>query len=136
MRDLSVQAANATLSDSDRGNMNTEIQALYTNINNISARTQFNGQSLLTGALSGAQNTTTSTALAGMNLTTEGTARIASVDVTKAQASTHLHLLVGGRRPAHERHRQRRRHHAGHRPHGHHRRSTADLRLLELRASR
>ncbi|MEO5770337.1 MAG: flagellin, partial [Polyangia bacterium] len=97
MRDLSVQAANATLSDTDRGNINTEIQALYTNINNISARTQFNGQSLLTGALSGAQNTSTSTALVGSNLTTEKTASITSIDVTKAQSgSTFTFSSVGG----------------------------------------
>ena len=51
MRDLSVQAANSTLSDTDRGNIDQEIQALYTNINNISSRTQFNGQGLLNGAL-------------------------------------------------------------------------------------
>src|SRR5450432_2485284 len=56
MRDLAVQGANATLSDSDRGNINKEIQALYTNINNISNRTQFNGQSLLTGALTTSQD--------------------------------------------------------------------------------
>src|SRR5216110_3420065 len=35
MRDLSVQAANSTLSDTDRGNINQELQALNTNINNI-----------------------------------------------------------------------------------------------------
>jgi flagellin len=97
MRDLSVQAANATLSDTDRGNINQEIQALYTNINNISTRTQFNGQSLLTGALSTSQNTTTSTLLAGGNLTTEHTAAVTGVDVSKAQAGTTYTLAsVGG----------------------------------------
>jgi flagellin len=89
MRDLSVQAANSTLSDTDRGNINQEIQALYTNINNISSRTQFNGQALLTGALSTAQNTTTSTLLAGQALTTTAAnASVTSIDVSKAQANT------------------------------------------------
>ncbi|MBC8133375.1 MAG: flagellin [Deltaproteobacteria bacterium] len=93
MRDLAVQAANSTLSDTDRGNINTEIQALYTNINNISARTQFNGQSLLTGALSGSQNTTTSTVLVGFNLTTEKTASVTSVDVSKSVAAATTYTL-------------------------------------------
>lgn len=96
MRDLSVQAANSTLSDTDRGNINQEIQALYTNINNISNRTQFNGQSVLTGALSTAQNTATSTVLAGLNLTTNDTASVSSIDVTKAKAATTYTLTTNG----------------------------------------
>src|SRR4029079_12596794 len=71
MRDLSVQAANASLSDTDRGNINQEVQALYTNINNIASRTQFNGQSLLTGSLSTSQNTAgANSLLVGKALTT------------------------------------------------------------------
>lgn len=96
MRDLAVQAANATLSDTDRGNLNTEIQALKTNINNISSRTTFNGQYLLTGALSTSQNTTTSTVLAGMNLSTSGAAAVTSVDVSKAAAGTTYTLASAG----------------------------------------
>lgn len=95
MRDLSVQAANATLSDTDRGNINQEIQALYTNVNNISSRTQFNGQNLLNGSLSTAQSTS-STALAGLSLTSGGaTAGITSVDVTHAGAGTTFTLAAG-----------------------------------------
>ena len=70
MRDLSVQAANSTLSDTDRGNINKEISALYTNINNISSRTEFNGQKLLNGTLATSQTTTGSTLLAGTSLST------------------------------------------------------------------
>ncbi len=92
MRDLAVQGANATLSDSDRGNINTEIVALKANINNIASRTQFNGQSLLTGALSGAQNTT-STLLAGFQLTTEDTASVTSIDVSKSVAAATTYTL-------------------------------------------
>ena len=97
MRDLSVQAANATLSDTDRSNINTEIQALKTNINSISTRTQFNGQTMLTGSLGSAQDTSTSTALVGMNLTTEHTASIDSINVTNAvPASTTYALSTSG----------------------------------------
>jgi flagellin len=93
MRDLSVQAANSTLSDSDRGNINTEIQALYANINNISSRTEFNGQSLLTGSLTTSQDTgTNSTVLAGVVLGTTGA--VTSVDVKGAAAGTTFTLTA------------------------------------------
>lgn len=91
MRDLSVQAANATLSDTDRGNINQEVQALFTNINNISNRTQFNGQALLTGSLSTSQTATagSNSLIVGQNLTTgAATAAITGIDVTKATAGT------------------------------------------------
>ena len=90
MRDLSVQAANATLSDTDRGNINQEVQKLYTNINNISSRTQFNGQAVLTGALSTSQSSGTagSVLLTGTNLTTGGAAAVTNIDVSHAQSAT------------------------------------------------
>lgn len=83
MRDLSVQASNSTLSDSDRGNINQEIQALYTNINNITSRTQFNGQNLLIGTLNG-QLDSTSDVTGGFQLPTDGTASVSTVDVSHA----------------------------------------------------
>jgi flagellin len=86
MRDLSVQAANATLSDADRANINKEVQALYTNINNIASRTQFNGQNLLTGALSTSQDTAASTLLVGAIATTAGAATISNIDLSRADA--------------------------------------------------
>jgi flagellin len=96
MRDLAVQASNATLSDTDRGTINQEVQALYNNINNISARTQFNGQFLLTGALSTTQNTATSTVLTGLNLTTNDTASVTNIDVSKAKSGTTYTLTTSG----------------------------------------
>lgn len=96
MRDLSVQAANSTLSDTDRGNINQEIQALYTNINNISSRTQFNGQGLLDGTLATTENTTTSTVKAAASFaTTGGTAVVSSVDVSHAAAGKTFTLAAG-----------------------------------------
>jgi flagellin len=91
MRDLSVQAANSTLSDTDRGNINQEIQALYTNINNIAGRTQFNGQNLLIGTLNG-QEATSSAVLAG---TAAGTgATVTTVDVSHAAGGTSFDLVA------------------------------------------
>jgi len=52
MRELSVQAGNSTLSASDRTAIGEEVLTLKTEINNIAARTKFNGLSLLTGGLS------------------------------------------------------------------------------------
>jgi flagellin len=96
MRDLSVQAANSTLSDTDRGNINLELQALYTNINNISSRTQFNGQGLLNGSLSTSLSTTAAgTALAGLSLTTTSTAAITNIDVSHAAANKTFTLSAG-----------------------------------------
>jgi len=49
MRELAVQASNGTYSTSQRDYLNTEFQALTTQINNIASQTTWNGQSLLTG---------------------------------------------------------------------------------------
>jgi flagellin len=91
MRDLGVQAANSTLSDADRGNINTEIQALFTNINNISSRTEFNGQKLLTGALTTSQSTS-STVLTGLALAAStsnpAVSSVTAIDVKGAAAGT------------------------------------------------
>jgi flagellin len=95
MRDLSVQAANATLSDSDRGNINKEIQALYTNINNISNRTEFNGQQLLTGALTTSQNSTAANSLVSGQALTSGGGGVTAVDVSGAVAGTNYTLSTG-----------------------------------------
>src|SRR3569832_2292267 len=93
MRDLAVQASNATLSDTDRGNINQEVQALYSNINNITSRTQFNGQNLLTGALTTKEDTN-SGLLAGLALATETNASVASVDVSKAAAGAQFDITA------------------------------------------
>ncbi|HSR98033.1 MAG TPA: flagellin [Kofleriaceae bacterium] len=52
MRELSVQSANATLGDTERGYIQTEFTQLSTEINRISAVTDFNGQKLLDGSAS------------------------------------------------------------------------------------
>ncbi|HEY7065479.1 MAG TPA: flagellin, partial [Chloroflexota bacterium] len=84
MRELSVQASNDTLNDSDRGAINTELQQLKTEVDAVRGRTTFNGKALLTGALSTTQNTGTSTAQAGVAV---GNAAITHVDVSGAKAN-------------------------------------------------
>lgn len=49
MRELAVQAANDTNTDEDRSEIQLEINALIDEIDGISDRTQFNGQTLLDG---------------------------------------------------------------------------------------
>ena len=50
MRELAVQSANGTNSDSDRGNLDAEYQALDAEIVRIAQTTQFNGISILNTA--------------------------------------------------------------------------------------
>lgn len=50
-RELSIQAANGTLNDSQRATINREVTAIKEEINRISGTTEFNGQKLLDGSL-------------------------------------------------------------------------------------
>ncbi len=50
MRELAVQASNGTLTTADRSTLNTEFQALVTEINRVSGQTTFNGVNLLDGS--------------------------------------------------------------------------------------
>jgi flagellin len=52
MRELSVQSANSTLGTDERGYIQTEFTSLRTEINRISAVTNFNGQKLVDGSAS------------------------------------------------------------------------------------
>jgi flagellin len=56
MRELAVQAGNSTLSTSDRTAIGEEMLTLRNEIDNIAARTKFNGLNLLTGSLSTSQS--------------------------------------------------------------------------------
>jgi len=54
VRELSVQSANATNSDSDRDALNAEVKQLVSEIDRVSRQTNFNGTKLLDGSFSGA----------------------------------------------------------------------------------
>jgi flagellin len=49
MRELAVQAANDTINNTDRKNLNTEFTSLLAEIDRIATSTQFNGVNILTG---------------------------------------------------------------------------------------
>jgi flagellin len=86
MRELAVQASNSTLSSSDTQSVNTEITALQAEIDRVAGSTTFNGQFLLTGALSVSQSGGTS--IVGLALNTTANAAVSAVDVSGAKAST------------------------------------------------
>ena len=52
MRELAIQAANGTLNTGDRANLDTEFQALITEIDRVADQTDFNGIQLFDGSTS------------------------------------------------------------------------------------
>jgi flagellin len=54
MRDLAVESLNASNSSQDRTDLNAQFQQLMSDINSVSAQTQFNGVNLLDGSFQGA----------------------------------------------------------------------------------
>ena len=87
MRELTVQAGNETLSDSDRTAVGEELLTLKNEIVNIASRTKFNGLSLLTGALSTALDGA-STAKVGLAMNSTATASISAIDVSNLKSGT------------------------------------------------
>ena len=60
MRELTIQAANGTETDEDRGNIQDEISQLQSELDRISETTEFNTMKLLDGSLSGSSSSVTS----------------------------------------------------------------------------
>jgi len=97
MRELSVQAANDTNDTAARTSIGTELVQLRSEIDRIANATQFNGQNLLTGSLSGTLGGATGTDLVVSDVLTAATATTASaIDVSKAQAGTFTFQAVTG----------------------------------------
>ena len=86
MREVSVQAANGTLSTADNTALNAEFQQLVAEIDRISDNTSWAGTKLLNGDSTGAASTSATFAFqAGVNNTTADTI---SVDISNADAAT------------------------------------------------
>src|ERR671937_2550248 len=66
MRELTVEAANDTLADSDRTAIKSEISQLGSEIDRIANSTQFNGKNLLDGSLTATKSTTLNSAATGL----------------------------------------------------------------------
>jgi flagellin len=59
VRDLAVQASNGTLTDSQRANLDAEVQQVLTEINAVGTNTDFNGIKILSGSASTAASAVT-----------------------------------------------------------------------------
>jgi flagellin len=87
MKELATQAASDTVGNTERGFINTELQQLKEEINNIANRTAFNGQKLLDGSF-GVQLASSSGVQVGLNLATGAQAAVTGVSVAGAKPST------------------------------------------------
>jgi len=95
MRELSVQASNSTLSTADAASVNTEMTALRDEIDRVAGATTFNGQNLLTGALSTSLNAATSGVKLGSPLATATGTSVTGVDVSGAKVGTTYTIAQG-----------------------------------------
>ena len=59
VRDLAVQASNGTLTDTQRGNLDKEVQNILTEINKVGTDTDFNGIKILSGSVATAASAVT-----------------------------------------------------------------------------
>lgn len=102
IRELAVQSRNATNSDSDRAALNTEAQALRSEINRIAEQTAFNGVNLLDGSFANqsfqvganAGQTIDITSIVNANDTALGTYQAA--EVSGAAATGFANALADG----------------------------------------
>ncbi len=85
IRELSVQAANGTLSTTDLTAVSDEVVALRDEINRISTQTEFNGVTLLNGSLNTQLNAGTTEVAVGTSIGTL-VAVFSAVDVNKANS--------------------------------------------------
>jgi len=112
MRELAVQAANGTLTTTDRATLDTEFQALITEIDRVASDTTFNGVALLDGTTSSldiqvgidsgdtisvglADSTTTALGIGGLGVTTTAlaSAALATIDTAVNTVSTNRGAL-------------------------------------------
>ena len=93
MRELGVQAANDTYDSAARTSIGTELVQLRSEIDRIANATQFNGQSLLTGALTGTLGGATGTDLIVNDAV--GAAIATSIEVAGAKPATYTFSSAG-----------------------------------------
>jgi flagellin len=97
MRELAVQGANDTLTDTDRGAIASELTALKNEIDRIAGNTEFNTKKLLNGSLSTTLNTTNAASdlvtgeIGGLSKVT-----VSQINVSGAQAGTTFTMTAAG----------------------------------------
>ena len=89
MRELSVQAANDTLTSTDRGYLDQEFSALAAEVDRISNSSQYNGQTLIDGGTNsfGASGSSSSVLHIGANATTADSVTIEMTALTTGSLS-------------------------------------------------
>ena len=89
MRELSVQAANDTLTSTDRGYLDQEFSALASEVDRISNSSQYNGQTLIDGGTNsfGASGSSSSVLHIGANATTADSVTIEMTALTTGSLS-------------------------------------------------
>src|SRR5207253_1430454 len=88
MRELSVQASNDTLTNTDRGAIASELTSLTSEIDRIASTTQFNTKNLLNGSLSTTLAGTAASDLVNGEILASSGIVAASVNVTGAAQNT------------------------------------------------
>ena len=94
MRELTIQAANGTETDEDRGNIQDEISQLQDELDRIAETTEFNTMKLLDGSLGGGAATGSAGPKFGVYDTT--LQAFVTSDVAGVKVSTALGATVGG----------------------------------------
>ncbi|MGL1902873.1 MAG: flagellin [Fibrobacterales bacterium] len=89
MRELSVQAANDTLTSTDRGYLDQEFSALAAEVDRISSSSQYNGQTLIDGGTNsfGASGSSSSVLHIGANATSADSVTISMTALTSGSLS-------------------------------------------------
>jgi flagellin len=89
LRELSVQGANDTLTDTDRGNIQKEVDALLSEIDRFASTTEFNTKKLISGSMASSAMTLQIGANTGQTISfTITTATSASLGVSGIAVST------------------------------------------------
>ena len=94
MRELAVQGANDTLTDTDRGAIASEMTSLNSEINRIAQNTEFNTKKLLNGGMTTTIGATSE--LVNGKVGTASSLAVANVNVTGAQSNTVFTFSAAG----------------------------------------
>src|SRR5829696_6720008 len=96
MRELAVQGANDTLTDTDRGAIASELTSLKNEVDRIAANTEFNTKKLLNGGMSTTLAGVATSDLVQGEVGAASNIAVASVNVSGAQAGTTFTMSAAG----------------------------------------
>ena len=94
IRELAVQAVNATNSDTDRATLNQEVQQRLAEIDRIGSQTSFNGRNVLDGSFGSAQFQVGANVGETINLNLDTSVRTGDVGATATATSVDLSTII------------------------------------------